>query len=182
VALNLNLLRLRAVWLIVIPFFWFATPTPTLLAVGAALTLLGLTIRGWSAGTIHKNEELTTSGPYAHTRNPLYFGSLFIGLGVTTAGGSWLWPALFLAFFVAVYSRTMAHENRQLHELFGDAFDDYRNAVPAFVPRLRPYCGEVSADQAGGFEFSQYRRNREWEASLGALAAFVILAAKLMWS
>jgi protein-S-isoprenylcysteine O-methyltransferase Ste14 len=173
-------LRLRAVWLIVLPFFWFASPTPYLLGVGAAAAAVGLWIRGWSAGTIHKNERLTTTGPYAHVRNPLYVGSFFLGVGVSLAGGHWVWPVLFLLFYLGVYSRTMTGEVRLLTELFPEDYPDYVSKVPAIIPRLTPYRAR-GEDGRGGFRWSQYRRNREWEASLGAAGAFALLAAKAIW-
>lgn len=178
-ALTMRQLRLRAVWLIVIPFFWLATPTASTLLVGGVLTVVGLWIRGWSAGTIHKDEELTTSGPYAFTRNPLYLGSFFIGLGVSLAGGHWVWPAVFLLFYATVYTRTMAGETRHLAELFPDRYEEYAARVPAFLPRLTPY--KATAGQTSGFRWTRYRRNREWEAALGAAAAFGVLALKAFW-
>jgi hypothetical protein len=180
-------LRLKWVRLIVIPFFIFAVPRPDVLVIGAAVAILGLWIRGWSAGAIHKDEELTTSGPYAFTRNPLYLGSFFIGVGLSIAGGHWAWTAVFVAFYLAVYTRTMAGETRHLTELFPQEFAAYAEAVPAFLPRITPYravragadgSAQSGDSQTGGFRWAQYRRNREWEASLGALAAFAILLAK----
>lgn len=180
--LTMRRLRLKAVWLIVIPFFWFAAPSWPLLALGLGLAVFGLWIRGWSAGTIHKDEEVTTTGPYAFTRNPLYLGSFFIGLGVSLAGGHWVWPALFLAFYAAVYSRTMAGEARHLAELFPGVYGEYAEHVPGFLPRLTPWRRELAASGGdGGFRWAQYRRNREWEASLGVVAAFTVLAAKVLF-
>lgn len=174
--MNMRRLRLRAVWLLIIPFLWFARPTPLLLGIGLGLGLLGLFIRGWAAGTIHKEKELTTTGPYAFTRNPLYVGSFFLGLGVTLAGGQWGWPVLFLVFYLGVYGKTMSGEAALLTELFGDRFRHYAANVPAFVPRLTPY--RAPGVEGGGFTFAQYKRNREWEAGLGALAGFGFLTAK----
>lgn len=178
-ALTMRQLRLRAVWLIVVPFLWLSAPTPPALAVGAALAVVGLFLRGWSAGTIHKDAELTVSGPYAFTRNPLYLGSFLIGLGVSIAGGHWIWPLVFLLFFATVYTRTMRGEARHLGELFPRRYAAYSDAVPAFLPRITPY--RPGDGESGGFRWAQYRRNREWEASLGALAAFGLLAAKAFW-
>lgn len=192
-ALTMRKVRLRLVWLLVVPFFVFSTPTPRLLLIGMALAVFGLWVRGWSAGTIHKDRELTTAGPYAFTRNPLYFGSFFIGVGVAIAGGHWIWPLLFLLFYATVYTRTMAGEARHLAELFPDQYAEYAAAVPAFIPRLSAHragsgvaSGEGRATSTpptgtGGFRWAQYRRNREWEASLGAVAAFGILALKAWW-
>jgi protein-S-isoprenylcysteine O-methyltransferase Ste14 len=171
-------LRLRAVWLLVVPFLWFARPTATLLGVGAVLGLLGLIVRGWAAGTIHKEKELTTTGPYAFTRNPLYVGSFFLGLGITIAGGQWIWSLLFLVFYVGVYGRTMSGEATLLGELFGDRFHHYAANVPAFAPRLTPY--RAPGQEGGGFTLARYTRNREWEAALGALAGFGFLTAKYL--
>jgi protein-S-isoprenylcysteine O-methyltransferase Ste14 len=169
-------LRLRAVWLLILPFLWFARPTPPLLILGAALGLLGLFVRAWAAGTIHKERELTTTGPYAFTRNPLYVGSFFLGLGITVAGGHWAWPTLFVAFYVGVYGKTMAGEYELLTGLFGDRYRAYAANVPAVWPRLTPWH-EVDRP-GGGFTWAQYKRNREWEAALGALLGFGVLAGK----
>ena len=174
--MSLRRLRLRAVWLLVLPFLWLARPPPSALAAGAPLALAGLLLRGWAAGTIHKEKELTTTGPYAFTRDPLYLGSFFLGAGITLAGGHWVWPVLFLAFFAAAYGRTMAGERELLEELFGDRYRAYEANVPALVPRLTPWREPGVAGP--GFTWARYVRNREWEAALGALAGFAFLAAK----
>ena len=103
------------------------------------ISVVGLWVRGWAAGTIHKNEVLTTTGPYDHTRNPLYVGSFLLGLGITLAGGHWIWPTVFVLFYAGVYGRTMAGEARLLTELFGDRFLEYAANVPAVLPRLTPW-------------------------------------------
>lgn len=177
---NLNRLRLKAVWLLVIPFLIFARPTPTLLAIGAVVAAVGLLVRAWAAGTIHKDSRLTTSGPYAFTRNPLYVGSFFIGLGVTVAGGHWIWSALFAVFFIGVYSRTMAVEAAHLTKLYGERYRAYARSVPAFLPRPTPYRPE-DQERTAGFRFDQYVGNREWEALLGGVGAFAFLAVKAWW-
>src|SRR5688572_15179988 len=80
-------------------FIAFAKPTPTVLLIGAAVSLVGLAIRAWASGHIRKNAELAVSGPYSYTRNPLYFGSFLIGLGFTIASGRLLLALLFAALF-----------------------------------------------------------------------------------
>ena len=170
-------LRTKSAWIVVVPFFLLADPSRASLAWGAALALLGLGVRGWSAGTIHKGELLTTSGPYAYVRNPLYVGSFLIGAGLALAGGSWLWLLLFLGFFAAMYGPTVAAEAARLTERFGHRYVEYAARVPAFMPRLTPFKGDGAA---GGFQWSQYERNREWEASLGAAAAFALLWLKMI--
>lgn len=185
--------RLRAVWLLLLPFLALARPTSALLVAGGLLTAAGASLRAWSAGHIAKDRRLATSGPYAHTRNPLYLGSLLIGVGVTVAGGRWIFVALFLAFFLVVYLRTMGAEERILEREFGDAYRRYRERVPRLVPRLTPYGGpeerEGGASGSGdddrsapGFSLERYRRNREWEAALGIAAGFAFLVGKMLWA
>src|SRR4051812_27613666 len=64
--------------------FWCA-PSPESLAWGVAVSIAGLVLRGWAAGHLAKNQTLATSGPYAHTRNPLYVGTLLVAAGLAIA-------------------------------------------------------------------------------------------------
>ena len=176
---SLRTLRLRAVWLLILPFYYFATPSSMVMGVGTALGLAGLALRAWAAGTIEKNEVLATTGPYAYTRNPLYLGSFLLGLGVTMAGGQWVFMALFVGFYVAVYPAAAGREAAGLEEIFGEAYRTYAAAVPLFVPRLSPYRGSEEARRGDrGFFVARYVRNREWEAGLGALAGYGLLTLK----
>lgn len=177
---TLRWLRLRAVWLLVLPFLWFARPTPERLVQGALMGLVGLGLRAWAAGVIRKEAELTTAGPYAYTRNPLYLGSLLLGLGVVLAGGRWSFFALFLAFFAVVYGRTMRSEEALLEGRFGDPYRHYAGRVPLLLPRLVPYR---PPDGGAGrpFSLSLYRRNREYEALLGTALGFAVLTLRMIW-
>ena len=176
--LSLRKLRLRAVWILIIPFYYFATPSVALLAGGGALGSIGLGIRGWAAGSIQKNEELATTGPYAHTRNPLYVGSFLLGLGVAIAGGQWIFLVLFLAFYLSIYRATALREEAELEKIFGETYGSYAAAVPRFVPRLSPHR-TTEAVRSGRFLLARYLRNREWEAGLGALAGYGALVLKM---
>ena len=91
-------------------FIFFARPTPKALLIGASVSLLGLAIRAWAAGHIRKNAQLATSGPYAFTRNPLYFGSFLLSLGFTIASGRLLLGLLFAALFLGIYLPVMRVE------------------------------------------------------------------------
>jgi protein-S-isoprenylcysteine O-methyltransferase Ste14 len=172
-------IRTKSAWLLVVPFLVFARPAPGAMGGGAALAVLGLLLRGWAAGTIRKDEALTTTGPYARLRHPLYAGSFLIGAGLGIAGGHWIWPLLVAGFFALGYRRTIAEERARLTELFGARYSAYAASVPGLIPRLTPFRAE--AQPPTGFGWSRYLRNREWEALLGAAAAFGILAAKMLW-
>lgn len=170
-------IRLRAVWMLVPVFLILARPAPETLAAGAVFALLGAAVRAWASGTIQKNVVLTTTGPYAYTRNPLYVGTFLVGLGVTAAAGSVVLVALFLTFFTMVYVQTMRVEERKLEALFGEAYREYAAAVPLFFPRLRPY--RAGAGEPTSFTMSRYLGHREWELLLGLTATFVALIAKM---
>lgn len=170
--------RLGLAWLLVLPFLWFARPTPTSLLAGGITAFLGVLVRGWAAGHIRKDSTLTVAGPYAHVRNPLYVGSFLMGLGVTIAGGVPLFVAVFLTFYLMVYTRTAMVEARFLEERYGEAYRTYAVAVPLFVPRPSPWRPE-GASPAPRFSLHRYRQNREWEAGLGVTAGFLFLVAKM---
>lgn len=176
--LNIGRWRTRIGWLLAPLFFLAARPSVPLLVVGLVLALAGLGMRAWAAGTIRKKVELATVGPYAHTRNPLYFGTFLLGTGLALAGGRWFFVAAFLLFFVAIYGATMRGEAEWLEREFGDDYRRYADHVPLFLPRPTPWRGGT---ERSGFDVGRYRGNKEYEAALGALAGFLVLAAKMIW-
>ncbi len=136
-------------------------------------------MRGWAAGILEKDRELAVSGPYAFTRNPLYLGSFVAGIGGAVAGGRLWFGLLFVAFFAWMYGGTMTRENDALAQRFGDRYRHYRKSVPAFLPRRPRHRPTTEAARAPtSFSLARYARNREYEALLGAVAAFVLLALK----
>lgn len=156
-------------------FLIFARPTLSTLLIGAVVSVIGLLIRAWAAGHIRKNAELATSGPYAFTRNPLYLGSFFLGLGFTISSGRWQLGVLFALLFLGIYLPVMRVESAALVELFGEDFRKYAAAVPMFVPRLSPYRAEITQT---GFDKTLYLRYREYRAALGLLIALGLMALK----
>ena len=154
-------------------FIALAKPTPRTLLLGAAVSLVGLATRAWASGHIRKNAELAISGPYAHTRNPLYLGSFLIGLGFTIASGRVVLALLFAALFLGIYFPVMRVEAITLAELFGSKYDSYKRSVPLFFPRLTPYRREETS--AAKFDTSLYLRYREYRAALGFVAAWGLL-------
>ena len=158
-------------------YLWLAQPTWRALAAGAAIAALGLWLRGFASGHVRKAAELTTTGPYAYTRNPLYLGTVIIAIGFGVAARNW-WLALgMLAMFLAIYLPTIRFEERFLREQFGAAFDAYCARVPRLLPRLR--AEEVGA---GAFSRALYLKHREYQSALGAALMFTALAAKLWFS
>lgn len=170
--------RIVGAWVIAVPFLLLARPSPGTLVLGVSLAALGLALRGWSAGTIRKDESLAVTGPYAFMRHPLYLGSLLVGAGLAVAGGHWIWLVLVLGFFGIVYGRVIREESEQLTHRFGARYVEYAQHVPAILPRLSPYRGRGGGEPSD-FSWGRYLRNREWEALLGAAAAFALLMLRM---
>jgi protein-S-isoprenylcysteine O-methyltransferase Ste14 len=166
--------RVRLGYLLAIVALWLARPTPRSILIGAVVGLLGLLIRAYAAGYLHKQEILTTTGPYARTRNPLYFGSSFLVLGAAVAMRSWWAAALLIVYFALVYSLVMRREELELCQKHGEAFASYAAAVPLFFPRM--FGSTESASGGLGFSWAQYRKNHEYQAAIG----FVLLLIGLL--
>jgi len=160
-------------------FFFFAKPTPRGLIIGAAVSLLGLALRAWSAGHIRKNAQLATSGPYAFTRNPLYLGSFLLGLGFTIASGRLLLALLFAGLFLGIYLPVMRVEASTMAQLFGSQYEPYRHSVPLFLPRFTPF--RESGSTGNRFDGTLYLRYREYRAALGLVAAWGLLLIKTFY-
>jgi protein-S-isoprenylcysteine O-methyltransferase Ste14 len=155
-------------------YFWLAEPTWRWLGLGAVLIVPGLLVRALASGHVRKNEALATTGPYAHTRNPLYLGSLLMGIGFAVAARSWWVGAALVAMFFAIYLPVIRGEEEFLRGKFPE-FEEYARQVPRMLPRLTPFAG----DGGGGFSFPLYVQHREYNALLGALAMAAALVAKM---
>jgi protein-S-isoprenylcysteine O-methyltransferase Ste14 len=165
--------RVRLGYLLAIVVIFLARPTFHSILLGAAVGLLGLIVRAYAAGYLHKQEVLTVTGPYARTRNPLYFGSSLLALGAALAMNSWIAAALLLLYFALVYSVVMRREERELRAKHGAAFNSYAAAVPLFFPNFS--VSRPQALPATRFSWSQYKKNHEQQAALGFLLLLLLL-------
>lgn len=160
-------------------YFVLAQPIPRLLAAGAAIAAAGIALRALAAGYLRKGEALTTAGPYARVRHPLYLGSAFITVGFAVAGGR-IWLGLLLVgVFAAVYLPVLLREEAELRARFSDSYASYAAAVPRLLPRLRP--SSIASDEPQRFDWELYWRNREYNALAGYLAALLLLYLKIRY-
>lgn len=165
-------LRVASGFGLTLAFAWLAQPTPASLAAGLPIALTGLLLRGWAAGCLYKNQQLAQGGPYAYLRNPLYLGTLIVAAGLAAATRRWELALLFALAFGLIYFPTIELEEQHLRELF-PRYPEYAARVPLLLPRWTPGA------QGPGFTWAQYRKNQEYNASLGFLlgAAFLVFRA-----
>jgi protein-S-isoprenylcysteine O-methyltransferase Ste14 len=167
-------IRVPLGFLFAVVFVGLARPTRASLIVGAVVMIPGLVLRGLASGYVQKDRELTTGGPYAYTRNPLYLGSLLLAGGFAIAARSLWVVAIMLLMFAAIYVPVIAGEERYLRQHF-PGYDDYARHVPRFLPRLTPYGSQPSA-----YSSARYWKHREYQASIGCAAVLAILAIKMV--
>jgi protein-S-isoprenylcysteine O-methyltransferase Ste14 len=164
------------------------SPQPAALAWSLALVVPGLWLRAYASGYVKKNRELTVTGPYAHTRNPLYLGSMLIAAGFAVALLSWPVGLVLALGFTVIYVPVIASEERFLRATF-PGFDNYCQRVPRLIPRLRParnFATEGRAEgsrdgssprkkTSGAFSLSLYLQHREYNAGIGAVLLYLSL-------
>jgi hypothetical protein len=137
-------------WLVVFGLF-LARPALVPALVGAGLVLLGSAIHLWSKGCLQQNRQLTVCGPYRWSRNPFYVGNFCIDLGLCLFINNWYFTAAFMLVWAFIYRLQILSEERTLDGIYGQAWLDYKRAVPAFFPWKRSYAS-VPAEQ--GFSWS----------------------------
>lgn len=154
---------------------WRHAPRPAAVACSLALAVPGLALRGYASGYVRKNRELTQTGPYAHTRNPLYLGSMLIAAGFAVALLSWVFALALAIGFAIVYIPTIASEERYLLATF-PGYGAYCRRVPRLIPRLTPARpADDSEAGSGAFSFALYLKHREYNALIGAVLLYLSL-------
>ena len=80
-------IKLILLFALIAALIYFSAPTHLSFAIGVVLVFFGTAIRVWAAGHLRRDQTLTTSGPYAHSRNPFYLGRLLLLLGFAVMSG-----------------------------------------------------------------------------------------------
>jgi len=167
--------RVRAGTLGVLGVIIFARPTWKPLLAGFGLSLLGLGLRTWAAGHLKKEKVLAVSGPYRRTRNPLYLGSLLIGVAMAVGAWSWGAAAILAAYFLVFYPVVIIEERKKMKSLFPVEYETYRKRVPLFFASFR----KAPAYQSSPFSRALYRKNKEQRALIGTIVFWIVLIARM---
>ncbi|MGD0336065.1 MAG: isoprenylcysteine carboxylmethyltransferase family protein [Candidatus Omnitrophota bacterium] len=130
-------------------FHKYLLPGPDGSIAKIILDLIGLTLflsgyflrmaaRGYKAQLNPDGKTLVTKGPYALTRNPMYLGTLLVGLGIIILILRWWWGSLiFLIIYLSIYIPQIRIEEKKLRDFFGGSFGDYCKNTPRFFPGIR---------------------------------------------
>jgi protein-S-isoprenylcysteine O-methyltransferase Ste14 len=160
-------------------FLVFARPSWRTLAWSLLLVLPGLWLRSYAAGYVKKNAELTRTGPYAYTRNPLYLGSMAIAAGFAVAAGRWWLVVLLVGMFLAIYVPTILSEEAFLRGAF-PSFEEYARRVPRLLPRVTAARFGDIGEEGGRFSVERYLHHREYNALMGAVAIYAALTLRMV--
>lgn len=139
---------------------------------GGLLVIVGLALRSWAAGILHKDRELTTTGPYCVIRNPLYVGSFLMMFGFCAILADPKNLLFILGPVLLLYVVKVRQEERQLAKKFPEKWLTYFHQTPRFIPRF------ARVDTKADWRAAQWMRSREYRA-LGA--TIIGLAAIKMW-
>ncbi|HWY22512.1 MAG TPA: isoprenylcysteine carboxylmethyltransferase family protein [Candidatus Acidoferrum sp.] len=170
-------IRVPLGFLFAVLYFWLARPSWRSLMLGAIVVAPGLVIRALASGHVRKNEALAVSGPYAYTRNPLYLGSLLMGLGFCVAARSWWVGVALVGMFFVIYLPVIFDEEAFLRRTFPD-FEEYARRVPRVLPRLNRQSSDQKEAPAG-FSCDLYLKHREYNALLGVVGMMAGLVLKM---
>ena len=157
-------LRVLMAWIAAPVLLFYSNLNGTSFFWGAALMIAGELIRCWSLGFVEKKGwKLAMSGPYALTRNPLYVGNFFLGLGLVVIAANWIFVALFFIGFTFIYLGTIRGEEKELLERFGATYENYCKNVPRLFPRFTP----SKAPEPNSFDWNRIVMHHEYVTALG---------------
>ncbi len=120
----------------------------------SGLTLLVTTIRMFSKvghGTLAPwapPKNLVVEGLYARTRSPMISGVLITLLGEGIVFSSPWILIWFIIFTIGNHIYFIKFEEPGLVERFGDAYNEYKENVPRWIPRRKPWTPRHESDES----------------------------------
>lgn len=157
----------------------FARPMLAWFLSGLAIVLIGEALRIWAAGHLKKTKEVTTTGPYAYVKNPLYLGTLLILIGFCLMARNPYLLLIGLAVFFVYYAPfKKKREGNRLREHFGQAWVDYDLAVPDYLPNIRPYAKRGT----GRWDWKWFHENSEGGTALAVALGIIAISLRFWYS
>jgi protein-S-isoprenylcysteine O-methyltransferase Ste14 len=165
---------------------FLSQPSWRAFAVGLVPIVLGVGFRTWGTGHLIKNDRFTVTGPYAHVRHPLYLGTILVAAGFAIMLGGFATLIVLVCvvpwFGLIYFPRKERVESERLVERYGEAFERYREAVPALLPSLRRFALEP-ATGAPSVRWSAacYDANNEQGTLLAICAGVACIVVRIAW-
>jgi len=131
---------------------------------------LRIAARGYKAEMSLESKRLVISGPYRLIRNPMYLGTLLIGLGIILALFAWWINFIFLAVFLWIYMPQIRHEEQILSQRFGQDYQAYCKKTPRLFPTVPAW---FKTDLRESLAFKKIWLKKEI-GSLAAAVAFIM--------
>ena len=78
-------------------------------------------------------EVLISSGPFKFSRNPIYLGMLTVLVGVAFLMSSLSAIIIAFVFGIIINFTWIAHEEKKLHELFSEDWENYSSKVRRWI-------------------------------------------------
>lgn len=167
-------LRFAVIYPFVIFALLFANCDDKSMLGGIWLIIAGLLIRIWANGYAIKSEKLTTSGPYAFVRHPLYLGTMFLAIGFIIMLKLYYAGILFFIVIASVYYKTIKKEEVMLEQKFKDLYVNYKKKVPALMPTIFPY----REGEKWPFSIERLIRSQEYKLFIWMIVLVIIFYLK----
>ncbi|MBI3449577.1 MAG: isoprenylcysteine carboxylmethyltransferase family protein [Acidobacteria bacterium] len=148
-------------------------PSPLSMTLGLLPIVAGLALRVWACGHLVKNKRLTTTGPYAYVKNPLYVGTILITTGFCVLAQPLLVPIVFIGFYAYYMPRKRKIEGDRLRKIYGEAYERFEKAVPDLLPQLTPYRSGDTTRFDGKLVFDNSEHGTVMSVALGIALIFV---------
>lgn len=95
---------------------------------------------------------LVVGGPYGFVRNPMQLGATAAMVGVAALYRSWELLAYAVDLVLLSQLLFQRHEETELRQRFGPAYEHYRAAVRCWLPRLYPYRAAAAPPLTLGYD------------------------------
>jgi len=176
--MNSKLLQSIPIILALVAVLVLAQPNKLSLIMGSLIVFAAEAIRVWASGHLIRNEEVTTSGPYAYLRDPLYLGRFLLLIGFCTMAWGYNWIVLLVGlgvFSLYYMPRKYRKEMARLEGIFGEEYTAYASYTRSLLPRLRPY----PRARKRPWRFNLFwKENREQYFLLGTAAFFLLVVGR----
>ncbi len=146
---------------------FIAKPNAKSIVIGFVFMMIGTFFRAWASGFINKNSELATNGPYALSRNPLYFGNFILGIGIAITANNLYAYIIFTLYYFIFFPALMIIETKRMRKKFGDKYEKWSKGLNSFFPSIKKI-------DLSGFNIAYYMKNKEYKVIY--FSFFIIIA------